>query len=495
MTRTIQLALVLILANLLGSTAGYAQCSRMTADRGQLADKAFAAAQMFLATPPGMVVERNIAAHGEREYELRKALSHRDDLLAPTSADGQALTDAIDHAAELRRTEEQIEAIAPGLLEQLVAEPLSLAQVQAAMQPGQGLLMLLEGQGADYAWMVTRACVNWVQLDDELVGGQKGAIDELRRALVPAVSVRGKSGPASRGSPSGKGARHLLEKLHRGLLGPFSAQLEGIDELFVHGSSRFLGLPFAALVDPADGRYEVEKRGFALIPSLRALVDAGASSPLANGDRKILAMGAPDVSLLPDGRSFSPLPGARRELKDLRKSLGERVRVFEGAQATRETLRSALADSRSDVLLFSTHAVLDGAGTEDVGLLLSGGGSSRFADLLSMDEIAGLALSGQLVILSACDTWSGKPGAQEALNGLALAFLSAGARDLVVTQWPISDQSAGRWSHLFLNDLEGGNVVAAVRSSQIELMRFESGRWADPRYWASYIPVLGGRQN
>lgn len=461
----------------------------MSPAQEELAAKAFAAAQMVLATPPGMAVERNIAAHGDREYELRTALAHRDDLLAPSGADDLTPADAIARAADLRQTEDRIEAIAPGLLEQLVAEPVSLTQVQGALAPRQGLLMLLETGDAAYAWMVTGACVSWVQLTDNLVNADTGAAEELRQAFIPSVRVRGGSRTAK--AQDAGAARALLERLHQGLLGPFETQLVGVDELFIHGSNRFLGLPFAALIDPADGRYEVEKRGFALIPSLRALVGEVPRSGPEDAGHAILALGAPAASMLPDGRSFPTLPGARRELKELRQAFGASVRVLDEKQATEKALLAALADKPSDVLLFSTHAVLDGKGSDDVGLLLSGEPSSSFGALLSLDRIAALPLSGQLVVLSACDTWSGKPGAQEALNGLALAFLSAGARDLVVTQWPISDQSAGRWSHLFLEDLGKDDLVSAVRHSQLELMQSDGGRWSDPSHWASYVPVVG----
>ncbi len=67
---------------------------------------------------------------------------------------------------------------------------------------------------------------------------------------------------------------------------------------------------------------------------------------------------------------------------------------------------------------------------------------SADAGLLEASEIAQLKFNADWVILSACNTAAGdKPGAG-ALSGLARAFFHAGARALLVSNWPVYTDAA-----------------------------------------------------
>jgi CHAT domain-containing protein len=63
--------------------------------------------------------------------------------------------------------------------------------------------------------------------------------------------------------------------------------------------------------------------------------------------------------------------------------------------------------------------------------------------LLTMSEIMGLKLNADWVVLSACNTGSGRGGAgAEAISGLGRAFFYAGTRALLVSSWPVETTSA-----------------------------------------------------
>jgi CHAT domain-containing protein len=57
--------------------------------------------------------------------------------------------------------------------------------------------------------------------------------------------------------------------------------------------------------------------------------------------------------------------------------------------------------------------------------------------LLTMDKILSLRMDADWVVLSACNTASGQGTGPEAVLGLGPAFFYAGARALLVSNWPV----------------------------------------------------------
>ena len=62
--------------------------------------------------------------------------------------------------------------------------------------------------------------------------------------------------------------------------------------------------------------------------------------------------------------------------------------------------------------------------------------------IITAEEVGGLKLKGTwLVVLSACDTGTGQAKAGEGVMGLRRGFIQAGAQNLLMTLWPISDET------------------------------------------------------
>ena len=65
--------------------------------------------------------------------------------------------------------------------------------------------------------------------------------------------------------------------------------------------------------------------------------------------------------------------------------------------------------------------------------------------ILTAEDVSTLDLQGTwLVTLSACDTGSGEARAGEGVMGLRRGFIEAGAQNLLMTLWPISDEFTGQ---------------------------------------------------
>jgi CHAT domain-containing protein len=105
--------------------------------------------------------------------------------------------------------------------------------------------------------------------------------------------------------------------------------------------------------------------------------------------------------------------------------------VLIGPDATEAAVRAALPGRR--VVHLATHGCLvDGAPQLSAVLLADG-------DHLTVDELIGLDLDVDLVVLSACDTARGEVTEGNEVVGLARALVGVGARAAVVSLWTAPD--------------------------------------------------------
>ena len=115
------------------------------------------------------------------------------------------------------------------------------------------------------------------------------------------------------------------------------------------------------------------------------------------------------------------------------------------------------------------------------------------AGTLRLHDIYHLDLNADLVILSACETALGREIRGEGLVGLTQGFLSAGARSLIISLWPVSDRATSELMKRFYANVY--EVKLSPSEALREAQRFISarGRWRDPFYWGAFV-LLGDWQ-
>jgi CHAT domain-containing protein len=155
-----------------------------------------------------------------------------------------------------------------------------------------------------------------------------------------------------------------------------------------------------------------------------------------------------------------------------------------GRRATRERWL-ALDPSRYRYLHFAAHAVVDDERPDRTRLVLAGGN-------LALPDIRRLTLTAELATLSACETALGRGVRGEGVIGLPHAFLSAGARGVVVSLWRVGDRSTGEFMQEFYAELAAGRPPA-------EALRVVRRRWisnppphGSPAAWGAFVLVGGG---
>jgi CHAT domain-containing protein len=159
-----------------------------------------------------------------------------------------------------------------------------------------------------------------------------------------------------------------------------------------------------------------------------------------------------------------------------------------GFKASRETVLSGqLAQYR--IVHFATHADVDTEQPERTGVWLSAvdpHGNPR-EGLLSLQEIYQLRLPVDLVVLSACRTALGQEIRGEGLVGLTRGFFSAGARQVLVSLWPVEDRATAELMRRFYREMlgRGRPPAAALRAAQTAMWRDQG--WQSGYYWAGFV--------
>ena len=165
-----------------------------------------------------------------------------------------------------------------------------------------------------------------------------------------------------------------------------------------------------------------------------------------------------------------------------------KIRIYLQKEAHEKRVKSPeLQDYR--YVHFATHGVLDETMPQLSGLLLAPGISED--GILYLNEIFGLRLNAEMVVLSACETGSGKYARGEGLVGLTRGFLYAGAASLLVSLWQVADAStADLMVDFYTNRLSGMSPASALQSSKVSQIR-KNYKFARPYYWAPFVYIGG----
>jgi len=108
--------------------------------------------------------------------------------------------------------------------------------------------------------------------------------------------------------------------------------------------------------------------------------------------------------------------------------------------------------------------------------------------LLTAREVAtNRNLPTDLVVLSACQTGLGRISG-DGMLGLSRAFIIAGARTVIVSQWSVSDSATKElmlafYQHYFVT----GNKAIALQKAMQKVRSMEE--YKHPRFWAAFLSL------
>ncbi len=370
-----------------------------------------------------------------------------------------------------------------------------------------------------------------------------GVFDDHGKALVNyAALLIGKDYPAPKLIPLDSCAffdtlfinhyKHSIEDTLRDLLSynrffkALKKYSNGISNIYFSGDGIYQKLNLYTLYDPASKTYLLETASISQINSLKDLSDPKAA--LANtGDAALF--GFPDYELkdssektnasgeLASRAVFSDipeLPGTKKEaeaISTLLTSYKRNAKLYLGTQATEEQVKALNSPA---ILHIATHGFflpdedsgedkILGFSTEQArqnpllrsGLLMAGAAAKQSSlkqddGILTAYEASLLNLQHtDLVTLSACETGLGDLVNGQGVYGLQRAFLTAGARSIVMSLWVVDDDATQQlmtefYKNYLQNTLPGGKRQA-LRKAQMEVKK----RYPHPYHWGAFVLI------
>lgn len=501
------------------------------------------------------IKDPQLADLARQEQDLQRRINTLSELLTGlrSAAPDQQLpgvqskiqADIVSFKSQRESLKKEIEKKFPDYAELVEPKPASIEGVQKVLKPDEVLVSWYFGDNVGYVWAITKdKPAQFVQLS---VGRAQVAkeVAQLRKSLDPGVASIDEIPPYDVA---------LANQLYQQVLAPVQTSLAGKKVMLTVPHAELGQLPLSLLVTkpttqppkggaiPFSGYKTVpwltRDIAVAQVPSVTALT-ALRSLPAGNPNRKnFIGFGDPYFSSeqeksaqkqakstqlatrgIPLNLRSAPktagvssaelallprLPDTSLELEEIGKAIGAGDGdIFLHRQASVKQVMSTDLSNRK-VVMFATHGLVPGElnGLTQPALALSSPDVTGDKDdgLLTMDKVITLKLDADWVVLSACNTAAGEGAGSEAVSGLGRAFFFAGAKALLVSNWPV-DSVASRtmMTDLFKNQQKAQGTSKAELLRQAMLNQIDQGgmkeggnmkyAYAHPLFWAPFVVV------
>lgn len=438
----------------------------------------------------------------------------------------------------------EIEKKFPDYAELVEPKPASIERTQRLLKADEVLVSWYFAENVGYVWAISKQ--GPPQFSQLAIGRKQMAkeVAQLRKALDPGVSTIDEIPPFD---------VVLAYKLYQEILAPVEAGFKGKKVMLVVPHAELGQLPISLLVtqatnQPAKGGlvaftgyksvpWLTREIAVAQVPSVTALT-ALRSLPEGNPNRKsFIGFGDPYFSAsqeksaqksagtqlatrgMPLKLRSAPktagvssaelallprLPDTSLEIEEIGRVVGAQPGdIYLHKQASVKQVTSMDLSDRK-VIMFSTHGLVPGElnGLTQPALAMSSPEVTGDQDdgLLTMDKVIALKLDADWVVLSACNTAAGEGSGSEAVSGLGRAFFFAGAKALLVSNWPV-DSLASRqlMTDLFKRQQQNQGLAKSEALRQAMLNQVDQGgvkegntmkySYAHPLFWAPFVVV------
>ena len=379
----------------------------------------------------------------------------------------RSLLDLQNSNVEVSTDEKQPEIKLPTNL----SKPLKLSQIQAEMPENVQLLEYSVLQNKVLIWAVAKDNLNVVKIEISAESLER-KIANYRKLILEHTELDEQSS--------------LSRELYELLIAPIKSELDGNKEVFIIPDKALTELPFNTLF--AD-KYFIEEYKISYSPSANVFLNCSRKAKVFDGkmSESLLSIGNPTFNQDEYENELKSLPSAKIEAEEVAKIYkNSLIYVEDGATKKRikENLQSA------DIVHFAGHYIIDEHSPLLSSLVLAG--NTKDESNLTNYEIIGEKLPRtRLIVLSACDTNSGKYYNGEGIIGASRTFLATGIPLVVASQWKVDSEAAKELMILFHNLRKLGKISTAEALRQAQLTMLKSEKFKQPYYWAAFM-TFGG---
>jgi CHAT domain-containing protein len=315
------------------------------------------------------------------------------------------------------------------------------------------------------------------------------------------------------------GMERFGKLLYRGLFKPIESKLKGSRDIFIIPDSHLEKIPFESFIidEEKSGRpiFLLEKYRIKYIQSASLLSvlrkhyqrdrktnnfigfgdpvydndnfkqgkpEFGAPNPVRSDEITGILRGKYER----EGGKLRCLPGSGDEVKtiaDLYKKKNQKSVVYLRAKATEENAKS-VDMKKFDYIHIACHGIL---GETFQCLVLSLIPGAKEDGYFTMNEIMNCDYNAKLVVLSACQTGSGKMERAEGIIGLTRAVMYAGTPAVVSSLWKVDDPATKELMVTFYRNMLEKNLdkTEALRQAKLELIK--NKKYLSPLFWSAFV--------
>jgi len=371
--------------------------------------------------------------------------------------------------------------IVPDGFRAIAANDDPLKAIQVALPNGTFLIQYFLTTDHACTWVISRDAIRF--LDQEVTSGD---VERWSEALQRAGRDRDiVTFAANLNAPFEKLIARPLAEISKMTGGRSPSRIVLIPDRVMYG------LPFAALRDPANGQYLIQKFPIEIAASARLYVfslmrsrDLSASEPSA------LLIGDPAFDTnLKFAQGLERLPGARAEVDEIRQFYEPDVDVRTGEQAT---VAEFLARARNkSIVHIAAHTVVNAVNPWR-SLLLFAKTDRDHGVIEAQDLVSRLSLDRtRLVVLAACSSAGGLPVGSAGLAPLVRPLITAGVPAVVGSLWDVDDTTTKEVFVSFHRYYrQSGDAAAALWTAQNELLTTKRYDLRSVMAWAPF-EVIG----
>jgi CHAT domain-containing protein len=269
-----------------------------------------------------------------------------------------------------------------------------------------------------------------------------------------------------------------------------------IENVVVVQDSKTGGIPFESLLYKKPSAKSTGYSSYDFLLNRYAISYAFSAQLWYNGTKKTDVVKDPSILLFAPIRfkRMANLPGTETEVNEI-SNLFEAKKFkhnayFYKAANEHEIKLPSLKNYR--YLHLATHGLVNVRKPELSAVFLSADSIESHKDdgILYSGEIYNLDIRADLVTLSACETGLGKVSRGEGIIGLTRALLYAGANNMVVSLWTVSDRSTSElMQDFYAYMLEHPQLGYSASLTHAKKELIHTADFSAPYYWAAFVLI------